>query len=85
MQGRVFGLLGSLFSLTTPIGLGIVVLVGDSVSVPFLFRLAGAICMGIAVISLFIPAFRKIEEHKFNGKATATESENLLIETAASD
>lgn len=85
MQGRVFGLLGSLFSLTTPIGLGIVVMVGDAVSVPFWFQLAGLICMGVAVVSLFIPAFRKIEEHAFNGASTATESDALSVEAAASD
>jgi DHA3 family macrolide efflux protein-like MFS transporter len=85
MQGRVFGLLGSLFSLTTPIGLGIVVMVGDTVSIPFWFQLAGAIAMAVAVLTFFIPAFMHLEEHKFNGKATVTESENLLIETAASN
>ncbi|MBU1049531.1 MFS transporter [Candidatus Bipolaricaulota bacterium] len=63
MQGRVFGLLGSLFSLTTPIGLAIAGPIGDSMGIPFLFKVAGIICMGVAVTSLFIPAFRRIEEH----------------------
>ena len=85
MQGRVFGLLGSLFSLTTPIGLAIVVIVGDTVSVPFWFRLAGVISMGVAAVSFFIPAFMHLEEHKFNGSSTMTETEKLLIETGASD
>lgn len=78
MQGRVFGLLGSLFSLTTPIGLGIVALLGDSVSVPFLFRLAGTICMAVAVLSLFFPSFRNIEQHKFNETSETTGSELSL-------
>jgi len=85
MQGRVFGLLGSLFSLTTPIGLCIVVMVGDTVSIPFWFQLAGAIAMAVAVLTFFIPAFMHLEEHKFNGDSRATESEMSLIETAASD
>jgi len=85
MQGRVFGLLGSLFSLTTPIGLGIVIMVGDGVSIPFWFQLAGVIAIAVAAVSFFIPAFMHLEEHKFNGTSTATESDTLLVETSASD
>ena len=73
MQGRVFGLLGSLFSLTTPIGLGIVALVGDAVDVRFWFQLGGAMCLLVAIVSFFIPAFRTIEEHKFNGSSTGAD------------
>ncbi len=65
MQGRVFGLLGSLFSLTTPIGLGMVALVGNTVEVSFWFRLGGILCLAVAAVSVFIPAFRGIEEHQF--------------------
>jgi len=83
MQGRVFGLLGSLFSLTTPIGLGIVALVGNAVEVTFWFQLGGVMCLLVAVVSFFIPAFRTIEEHKFNG--TSTEAEPHLEGAAASD
>ncbi|MCK5245297.1 MFS transporter, partial [Candidatus Bipolaricaulota bacterium] len=73
MQGRVFGLLGSLFSLTTPIGLAIAGPVGDAMGIPFWFRLAGLICMGVAVASFFIPAFRRLEEHKFNESSMKAE------------
>jgi len=73
MQGRVFGLLGSLFSLTTPIGLGLVALVGDAVDVRFWFQLGGVMCLLVAVVSFFIPAFRTIEEHKFNGSSATAE------------
>jgi len=83
MQGRVFGLLGSLFSLTTPIGLAIAGPVGDAMGIPFWFRLAGIICLIIAVVSFFIPAFRQLEEHKFNG--SSTEAEPQLESAAASD
>jgi len=74
MQGRVFGLLGSLFSLTTPIGLAIAGPVGDAMGIPFWFRLAGIICLIVAVVSFFIPAFRQLEEHKFNGVQTTEEA-----------
>ncbi|MFC2078593.1 MFS transporter [Candidatus Bipolaricaulota bacterium] len=70
MQGRVFGLLGSLFSLTTPLGLGMVALVGNAVDVTFWFQLGGVMCLIVAIVSFFIPAFRSIEEHKFNGSST---------------
>lgn len=73
MQGRVFGLLGSLFSLTTPIGLGIVALVGDAVEVPFWFQLGGILCLLVAIVSFFIPAFRTIEEHGINRASTRGE------------
>ena len=73
IQGRVFGLLGSLFSLTTPIGLGIVALVGNTVEVTFWFQLGGALCLLVAVASFFVPAFRTIEEHKFNGASATVE------------
>ena len=75
MQGRVFGLLGSLFSLTTPLGLGIVALVGNAVEVSFWFRLGGIMCLLVALVSFFIPAFRTIEEHKFNGSSAKDEDQ----------
>ena len=73
MQGRVFGLLGSLFSLTTPVGLGLVALVGNAVEVSFWFRLGGVLCLAVAAISVFIPAFRGIEDHRFAGSVPAAQ------------
>jgi len=69
MQGRVFGLLGSLFALTTPIGLAIVLWVGDTVSIPALFLLAGIVCMGVVLVCASIPALRNIEDHVVDGGA----------------
>ncbi|MEE8592996.1 MAG: MFS transporter [Candidatus Bipolaricaulota bacterium] len=79
MQGRVFGLLGSLFSLTTPIGLAIAGPIGDTMGIPFLFKIAGLMCIGVAVVSFFIPAFREIEEHAFNGSSVAADPEVPLV------
>ncbi len=62
MQGRVFALLGSLFSLTTPIGLMIAGPVADATGVPFWFVLGGGICAMTAAVSFFIPALIQIEE-----------------------
>jgi len=64
MQGRVFGLLGSLFSLTTPIGLAIAGPVADLTGVPFWFLLAGLICTATALIGFFVPALIHIEDQK---------------------
>lgn len=84
MQGRVFGLLSSLFSLTTPLGLAMVGAVGDAVAVPFWFRLGGLLCMGVAILSLFSPSFRKMEEHRFN-RSEETNSPRGAAEMATSD
>ncbi len=67
MQGRVFALLGSLFSLTTPIGLAIAGPVADVTGVPFWFLLAGLICTATALISFFVPALIHIEDQTPNG------------------
>ena len=73
MQGRVFALLGSLFSLTTPIGLMIAGPIADVTGVPFWFLLAGLICTATALISFFIPALIHIEDQKPNN-SLATEA-----------
>ncbi|MBU1050529.1 MFS transporter [Candidatus Bipolaricaulota bacterium] len=64
MQGRVFGLLGSLFALTTPIGLAIAGPVSDMLGVRFWFVTAGVACILAGVASLFIPALMQIEEQQ---------------------
>jgi DHA3 family macrolide efflux protein-like MFS transporter len=67
MQGRVFALLGSLFSLTTPIGLAIAGPVADVTGVPFWFVLGGLLCTATGVVSFFVPALMHIEERTPNG------------------
>jgi len=64
MQGRVFGLLGSLFSLTTPIGLMIAGPVADVTGVPFWFVLAGSVCAATAGVSFFVRPLLRIEDQK---------------------
>jgi DHA3 family macrolide efflux protein-like MFS transporter len=70
MQGRVFGLLGSLFSFTTPVGLMIAGPIADVTGVPFWFVLAGSICTVTALISFFVRPLMHIEDQKpaANGK-----------------
>ena len=64
MQGRVFGLLGSLFSLSTPVGLAIAGPVSDLLGVRFWFQLGGLLCVAVGVISFFIPAVLRLEDHE---------------------
>ncbi len=64
MQGRVFGLLGSLFSFTTPIGLMIAGPVADVTGVPFLFLLAGVLCTVTALGGLLVRPLLRIEDQK---------------------
>jgi len=62
MQGRVFALLGSLFSLSTPIGLAIAGPMSDRLGVPFWFRAGGILCIAVGAVSFFIPTLIRIEE-----------------------
>jgi len=62
MQGRVFALLGSLFSLSAPIGLAIGGPISDRFGVPFWFQAAGIVSIGVGAIGFFIPALLRIEE-----------------------
>jgi len=79
MQGRVFGLLGSLFSLSTPVGLAIAGPVSDLLGVRFWFQLGGLLCVIVGVINFFIPAVLRLEDQKAASdekfqKVPATES-----------
>jgi DHA3 family macrolide efflux protein-like MFS transporter len=64
MQGRVFGLLGSLFSLSTPVGLAIAGPVSDLLGVRFWFQLGGLLCIVVGVVNFFIPAVLRLEDHR---------------------
>ncbi|MFC2100164.1 MFS transporter [Candidatus Bipolaricaulota bacterium] len=71
MQGRVFGLLGSLFSFTTPIGLMIAGPVADVTGVSFWFLVAGSLCIVTVVAGLFVRPLMHIDDQKeaVNGDA----------------
>jgi DHA3 family macrolide efflux protein-like MFS transporter len=61
-QGRVFGLLGSLFALTTPIGLAIAGPVSDVVGVSLWFVLGGSACVACGIASFFVRPMMHIED-----------------------
>jgi MFS transporter, DHA3 family, macrolide efflux protein len=63
MQGRVFALLGSLVSLSSPLGLAIAGPVSDRLGIQVWFIIAGVLCLLVGISSFFIPAILHIEEH----------------------
>jgi len=81
MQGRVFALLGSLVSLSSPLGLAIAGPVSDRLGVQVWFLIAGILCLLVGVTSFFIPAILHIEEH--HAAVQAAPHAEPVAETAA--
>ncbi len=63
MQGRVFALLGSLFSLSSPIGLILAGPISDRLGLQVWYVAAGLLCGVIGLAGFFIPALVHIEEN----------------------
>ena len=63
MQGRVFALLGSLISLSSPLGLAVAGPVSDWLGVQIWFVIAGILCITVGLIGFLIPAIMHIEEN----------------------
>ena len=63
MQGRVFMLMASLVSLTSPIGLAIAGPVSDSVGLQVWYLTAAVLCGVIGVAGFFIPVIVNVEQN----------------------
>lgn len=63
IQGRVFMLMASLISLTSPIGLAIAGPISDLLSLQVWYLVAGALCGAIGLASFFWPVLLNIEEN----------------------
>lgn len=63
MQGRVFSLLGSLTSISAPLGLAIAGPVSDRFGIQVWFVVAGILCVAVGISAFFIPAILHIEEN----------------------
>jgi DHA3 family macrolide efflux protein-like MFS transporter len=74
MQGRVFALLGSLLSITSPIGLAFAGPVSDRFGIQVWFVIAGILCVAVGVAGFFIPAILHIEENHTVKEAVETAS-----------
>ena len=70
MQGRVFMLMASLVSLTSPIGLAIAGPVSDSIGLQAWYLTAALLCGLIGVAGFFIPVIVNIEQNGHGGPAT---------------
>jgi len=74
MQGRVFALLGSLISLSSPLGLAIAGPVSDRFGIQVWFIIAGILCIAVGISAFFIPAILHIEENHTAKEAVETAS-----------
>lgn len=63
MQGRVFMLMASLISLTSPVGLAIAGPVSDSIGLHVWYLVTALVCLAIGVAGFFLPAMINIEEN----------------------
>ena len=61
LQGRVFGLLGSLVSLSSPIGLAMAGPISDRLGIRFWFQLGGLLCIVLSAIGFLLPRLIDIE------------------------
>jgi len=87
-QGRVFGLLGSLFSLSTPIGLAMAGPISDMIGVSAWFVIGGCVFVVGGFASFFVRPMMRIEDQTMNGTpmndgAAIVGSEDAPVETTA--
>jgi MFS transporter, DHA3 family, macrolide efflux protein len=74
MQGRVFTMVGSLISITSPFSLSIAGPVSDALGLQMWYVVAGVLCGMIGLAGFFIPALVGIEE---NAGTAAVRDETL--------
>jgi len=82
-QGRVFGLLGSLFSLSTPIGLAVAGPVSDAIGVSFWFVIGGCVFVVGGIASFFVRPMMQIEDQKLNGSSVSGDAPSTVAAEAA--
>lgn len=71
MQGRVFTLIGSLLSLSSPIGLAVAGPVSDWMGLQIWYLIAGGLCAVASGLLLFVPALIHIEDNRRPAMAEA--------------
>jgi MFS transporter, DHA3 family, macrolide efflux protein len=64
MQGRIFGLVGSVTSGIAPLGLLVAGPVADALGISFWYLAGGLSCVLMATALYFVPAVRKVEDHE---------------------
>ena len=71
MQGRVFTLLTSLVSITSPIGLIIAGPVSEAVGIQAWFIASGILCIVVGASLFFVPAIINIEDNRVDASMEA--------------
>jgi DHA3 family macrolide efflux protein-like MFS transporter len=74
VQGRVFGVLASLSSLTSPVGLALAGPITDLLGLQIWYLVAGSICIAQGIAFFFVPSVVRIEEHGEERLEAATRS-----------
>jgi DHA3 family macrolide efflux protein-like MFS transporter len=80
MQGRVFTLVGSICGMMAPLGMIIAGPVADALGVQFWFVLAGAACVAMAIVAVFVPALMHLDDT--NGHAASEATQTVLVGAA---
>lgn len=78
MQGRVFTLLSSFAGAMSPIGLAIAGPVSDVIGIQTWFRIAGMVCIGMALVGYMVPAVVNIESNNPNNKMEIVPADQQL-------
>lgn len=76
MQGRVFGVMGSLLSITSPISLAMAGPISDRLGLQIWYLAAGGICVLIGLIGSRVPAIMQIEGESEISPAAAAAAVN---------
>lgn len=85
MQGRVFALLGSLTSLSSPLGLAMAGPVSDWLGIHVWFIIAGILCTAVGVFGFLSSAIVRIEENHSQGHHTVPSKLEGTVKPAHAD
>jgi DHA3 family macrolide efflux protein-like MFS transporter len=85
MQGRVFGVMGSLLSITSPISLAVAGPISDGLGLQVWYIAAGIICILIGLVGARIPSIVNIERENnpTEGKVSKTPETSLKAKSQA--
>jgi DHA3 family macrolide efflux protein-like MFS transporter len=81
IQGRVFMLMGSLLSLTSPLGLAFAGPVSDWLGLQVWYLTAGILCLATGLVGFFVPVIVGIEDNNSDVVLDPTASEAGVVGT----
>jgi DHA3 family macrolide efflux protein-like MFS transporter len=83
IQGRVFTIVGSLLSMTSPLGLAVAGPVSDWLGLQVWFLAAGVLCFAAGLSGFFVPAIANIEANHSEPATAGTRSTAPLSEVSS--